>query len=349
VTPILEIRNLRRWFAIRGAFNRRIGWIRALDDVSLDVMPGEILGLVGESGCGKSTLGKTIIGIHQPDAGSIRFEGVDIAGLAPAQHRAVRRNLQYAYQDPGASLDPRWKIGRSLHEPLVIHTDMPAKEREATVRQILRAVGLPETHLDLYPHEISGGQQRRVGLARILTLRPKVVILDEPTSGLDVSVQATVLALFRDLRQAFDLTYIFVSHDLAVVRMMCSRVAVMYLGRIVEIGPTAEIFDNPRHPYTKSLLAAIPKIGGARITRDFWLEGEPPDPGNLPSGCRFRTRCPKAAERCAVEDPLLVDHDGRSVACHFPEQALRPPPMHESSLADVGAVLVEEQARGVRK
>jgi oligopeptide/dipeptide ABC transporter ATP-binding protein len=349
VTPIVEIRNLRRWFAIRGAFNRRIGWIRALDDVSLDVMPGEILGLVGESGCGKSTLGKTIIGIHQPDAGSIRFEGVDIAGLAPAQHRAVRRNLQYAYQDPGASLDPRWKIGRSLHEPLVIHTDMPAKDRETTVRQILRAVGLPETHLDLYPHEISGGQQRRVGLARILTLRPKVVILDEPTSGLDVSVQATVLALFRELRQTFDLTYIFVSHDLAVVRMMCSRVAVMYLGRIVEIGPAAEIFDNPRHPYTKSLLAAIPKIGGARITRDFWLEGEPPDPGNLPSGCRFRTRCPKAAERCAVEDPLLAERDGRAVACHFPEQALRSPSMHESSLADVGAVLVEEQGRSVRK
>jgi oligopeptide transport system ATP-binding protein len=349
VTPILEIRNLRRWFAIRGAFNRRIGWIRALDDVSLDVTPGEILGLVGESGCGKSTLGKTIIGIHQPDAGSIRFEGVDIAGLAPAQHRAVRRNLQYAYQDPGASLDPRWKIGRSLHEPLVIHTDMPAKEREATVRQILRAVGLPETHLDLYPHEISGGQQRRVGLARILTLHPKVVILDEPTSGLDVSVQATVLALFRELRQAFDLTYIFVSHDLAVVRMMCSRVAVMYLGRIVEIGPTAEIFDNPLHPYTKSLLAAIPKIGGARITRDFWLEGEPPDPGNLPTGCRFRTRCPKAAARCAAEDPLLEERDGRAVACHFPEQALRQPSMHESSIADVGAVLVEEQGSGVRK
>jgi oligopeptide/dipeptide ABC transporter ATP-binding protein len=316
--PILSIRGLRRYFPIRGAFNRRIGWIKALDDVSFDLMPGEIIGLVGESGCGKSTLGKTIMGIHQPDAGSIRFEGAEIAGVKPSKSRALRRHLQYAYQDPGTSLDPRWKIRSSLHEPLVIHTDLSAAAREARVREIMAAVGLPATHLDLYPHEISGGQQRRVGLARILTLQPKVVILDEPTSGLDVSVQATVLNLFADLRRIFSLTYILISHDLAVVRMMCRRVAVMYLGRIVETGPVEAIFDRPQHPYTRSLLAAIPKIGGARVTRDFWLEGEPPDPGNLPSGCRFRTRCPKAQAICAAQEPGLRATGPQAAACHFP-------------------------------
>ena len=259
------------------------------------------------------------MGINQPTAGEIHFEGQQIDRLSAGARRAVRRSLQYAYQDPGASLDPRWKIGSSLREPLVIHTDLDAEARDARIRSILEAVGLPGTHLDLYPHEISGGQQRRVGLARILTLHPKVVILDEPTSGLDVSVQATVLTLFRDLRARFALTYMLISHDLAVVRTMCSRVAVMYLGRIVESGPTDEIFERPRHPYTRSLLAAIPRIGGTRITRNFWLQGEPPDPANLPSGCRFRTRCPKATDLCARDDPASRPLGQGTVACHFPE------------------------------
>ena len=318
VDPILSVKDLRRWFPVRGLLGRKVGDVKALDDVSFDLMPGEILGLVGESGCGKSTLAKTIMGIHRPDKGRILFDGRDIAGLAPAEARGVRSRLQYAYQDPGASLDPRWKIGRSLEEPLVIHTTLSGADRRARVAEILSAVGLPESHLDLYPHEISGGQQRRVGLARILTLRPRVVILDEPTSGLDVSVQATVLNLFRDLRAAFDLTYLLVSHDLAVVRMMCHRVAVMYLGRIVEYGPTEEIFANPQHPYTRSLLAAIPVIGGPRVTRDFWLTGEPPDPANLPSGCRFRTRCPKATAICAAEEPALSPAGAQEAACHHP-------------------------------
>jgi oligopeptide/dipeptide ABC transporter ATP-binding protein len=318
-SAILSVRDLQVHFAVRGPFNRRVGSIKAVDGVSFDLMPGEVLGIVGESGCGKSTLGKTIMGIHQPNAGAIWFEGQQIDRLSPAARRAVRRSLQYAYQDPGASLDPRWKIGRSLHEPLVIHSDLDATARAARIRSILEAVGLPDTHLDLYPHEISGGQQRRVGLARILTLHPKVVILDEPTSGLDVSVQATVLALFRDLRARFQLTYVLISHDLAVVRTMCSRVAVMYLGRIVETGPTDSIFERPHHPYTRSLLAAIPRIGGARVTKDFWLQGEPPDPGNLPSGCRFRTRCPKAADVCAREDPAPRAMAHTSIACHFPD------------------------------
>ena len=213
--------------------------------------------------------------------------------------------LQYCHQDPGNSLDPRWTIRRSLEEPLIVHTQLGAAERTGRIQNLLRQVGLPQTHLDLYPHELSGGQQRRVGLARILALHPRLVVLDEPTSGLDMSVQATVLKLFNELREAFSLTYLFISHDLSVVRMMCDRVAVMYLGRIVEISPTEDLFSAPQHPYTQSLLAAIPDIGGRRVTDTFALEGEPPDPARLPSGCRFRTRCPRAVAVCAETDPAL--------------------------------------------
>jgi len=315
---ILDVLGLAKYFPIRNVWKRRIGWLKALDQVSFGVKRGEILGIVGESGCGKSTLGKTLMGIHPATAGEIIFEGADIAGARPNQNRALRRQLQYSYQDPGASLDPRWKIGRSLQEPLVIHTNLSSAERRQRVRDILAAVGLPEGHLDLYPHEISGGQQRRVGLARILTLQPSLIILDEPTSGLDVSVQATILNLFLDLRKQFNLTYLFISHDLSVVRMICDRTAVMYLGKIVEFGATEALFANPRHPYTRSLLSAIPEIGGRRITDDFWLEGEPPNPGDLPSGCRFRTRCPMARAECAdAEPPLRSDWQDQDVACFF--------------------------------
>ena len=315
--PLLETVELARHFPVRSTLGRRIGQIRALDGVSLAVSPGETLGLVGESGCGKSTLGKTVAGIHPPTAGEIRFGGREIGRLPPRERRKVARELQYVYQDPGASLDPRWKIRASLHEPLKIHTGLSRAERQAQVEAILRAVGLPDAHLDLYPHELSGGQQRRVGLARILTLRPRMVILDEPTSGLDVSVQASVLKLFRALQAEFALTYLFISHDLAVVRVMCPRLAVMYLGKIVEIGDTAGVFAAPRHPYTKSLLAAVPQIGSRRVTADFALEGEPPNPRDVPSGCRFRTRCPLAQDRCAAEEPPLRSVDDRLVACHF--------------------------------
>lgn len=315
---ILTVEDLHKHFPVRNVWKRRVGWLRAVDGVSFSVRRGEILGIVGESGCGKSTLGKTLMGIQPASSGRVVFEGNDIAGLKPHQSRKYREHLQYCYQDPGASLDPRWTIRASLHEPLIVHTNLPEAEREKRVREILKAVGLPETHLDLYPHEISGGQQRRVGLARILTLKPSVVILDEPTSGLDVSVQATILNLFLDLQRAFGLTYLFISHDLSVVRLVCHRVAVMYLGRIVEIGDTEAIFDRPRHPYTQSLLAAIPKIGGARVTDTFSLEGEPPSPTNLPTGCRFRGRCPMAQAICAEQDPALRDVGaGQQAACHF--------------------------------
>ncbi len=257
------------------------------------------------------------MGIYTPTAGDIRFAGREIGRLARRERRAVAKDLQYVYQDPGASLDPRWKVGPLLHEPLKIHTALSRAERDREVRAILAAVGLPDAHLDLYPHELSGGQQRRVGLARILTLHPRLVILDEPTSGLDVSVQASVLKLVRTLQATFALTYVFISHDLSVVRAMCARIAVMYLGKIVELGPTAEIFEKPRHPYTQSLLAAVPRIGGRRVTEEFALEGEPPNPRDVPSGCRFRTRCPLAQARCAAEEPALRVLDGRTVACHF--------------------------------
>jgi oligopeptide/dipeptide ABC transporter ATP-binding protein len=329
--PILSTVDLECRFPIKGSFGRTLGEIRALDGVSFDLMPGEILGLVGESGCGKSTLGKTIMGIQTPNAGRIVFEGNDIAGRTPKEARALRRRLQYAYQDPGASLDPRWRIDRSLEEPLVIHTDLPASERRQKVKDILAAVGLPATHLDLYPHELSGGQQRRVGLARILMLNPEVVILDEPTAGLDVSVQATVLSLFRDLRDAFDLTYIFISHDLSVVRLMCHRVAVMYLGRIVEIGPTEDIMTRPTHPYTQSLLAAIPRINGPRVTETFWLKGEPPDASRLPKGCRFQGRCPHVQPLCREQDPPDHRVGAQLSACHFAGEIAAPVPLEKSA------------------
>jgi oligopeptide/dipeptide ABC transporter ATP-binding protein len=315
--PLLEVTDLARRFPIRNAWGLRTGWLRALDGVSLQIGRGEILGVVGESGCGKSTLGKTIAGIHLPTGGSIRFEGNEIGNLSPRAGAALRTRLQYCYQDPGASLDPRWKIGPALEEPLIVHTRLSGAERQRRVHEALEAVGLPQAHLDLYPHEISGGQQRRVGLARVLMLRPSLIVLDEPTSGLDVSVQATVLNLFKALSEAHTLAYMFISHDLSVVRLFSHRIAVMYLGRVVETGATEQIFADPKHPYTQSLLAAVPQIGGRRVTDDFWLEGEPPSPDNLPPGCRFAPRCPRADALCRSDDPQSRPMaDGRLVACH---------------------------------
>ncbi len=313
--PLLEVDRLSRHFPVRGFLGRRVATLRALDDVSFTMEDGEVLGIVGETGSGKSTLGKTLMGIHAPTAGEVRLGGTRIAAPGLRRAASVRARLQYVYQDPGASLDPRWTLRRSLHEPLRIHTNWSRDRREAKVQEIVAAVDLPRTHLDLYPHEISGGQLRRAGLARILVLNPQLVILDEPTAGLDVSVQAAILALLRELRREFSLTYIVISHDLAVVRSFSDRVAVMYLGRIVEIGPTAEVFGGPRHPYTRSLLAAAPRVGGPRVTESFLLLGEPPDPLQLPWGCRFRTRCRLAMPECGGLAVQLDYEAGHGVAC----------------------------------
>jgi oligopeptide transport system ATP-binding protein len=314
--PILAVDGLARRFPMRNFFGVKVGVVRALDGVSFEVRAGETLGIVGESGCGKSTLGKALVGIHAPDAGRIVFDGEDITERVAAARGDTAARLQYCHQDPGNSLDPRWTVRRSLNEPLIVHTALNAQQREGRIGAILQQLGLPPTHLDLYPHELSGGQLRRVGLARILILHPRLVVLDEPTSGLDVSMQATVLKLLRSVQQAFSLTYLFISHDLSVVRMMCDRVAVMYLGRIVELAPAQALFAAAKHPYTQSLLAAIPEIGGRRITESFTLEGEPPDPARPPSGCHFRTRCPRAQPICAETDPALRPlAPGQSAAC----------------------------------
>lgn len=310
---LLSVQDLAHRFRLKDGRD-----VRAVDGVDLAVEAGEILGIVGESGCGKSTLGKTLIGMLRADDGTVTFEGTAIQNLTGPALRAVRARLQYVYQDAGAALDPRWTIGRSLDEALVIHTTLSRAERVARVRETLAAVGLHEDQLSLYPHEISGGQQRRVGLARVLALHPRALILDEPTSGLDVSVQATILKLLVALWKQYGLTLLFISHDLAVVRSICTRVAVMYLGRIVETGPTADLFANPRHPYTRSLLAAVPLPGGPRVIDQAWLEGEPPDPLDIPSGCRFRNRCPMAQPLCATADPALRPIAPRhEAACHF--------------------------------
>lgn len=317
--PILEVCDLKKHFrGTHGFLERRHPPIRALDGVSFTLLAGEIFGVVGESGCGKSTLGKTILGIYRPSGGEVRFQGQDITRLSKKEARRIRRKIQYVYQDPGSSLDPHWKIKRILAEPLRIHTDMDRAAVHRRVQEMLGAVGLGKEHLTLYPHEFSGGQQRRLGLARILCLNPSLVILDEPTSGLDVSVQATILKLFLDLKARFDLTYIFISHNLSVVRMMCHRLAVMYAGKIVELGDTRDLFEHPLHPYTRLLLSAIPVVGKtAEPEEEGGVPGEPPDPQSFPPGCRFHPRCPRADDACRREVPRLSgQQNGRWIACH---------------------------------
>ena len=279
--------------------------VRAVDDVTLSVRSGEIFGIVGESGCGKSTLGRTVLGVLREAAGDIRFEGEIVSGFAARRARAVRRGIQYVHQDAAASLDPWWSIGRTVAEPLAING--MGDEAATRVDEIMTAVGLDPSMKRRYPHQLSGGQLRRVALARILILSPKLVILDEPTSGLDVSVQATVLSLLRDLRDRLNLTYIFISHDLSVVRLMCDRVAIMYLGKIVEQAAAAEIFAAPKHPYTRALLAAAPRLVASTSLQDAAIGGEPPSPTAIPSGCAFRTRCAHAEPACGERVPALED------------------------------------------
>jgi oligopeptide/dipeptide ABC transporter ATP-binding protein len=316
-SPILEAQNVavllggaKRWL------RASVAPVRAVADVSLSLASGETLGLVGESGCGKSTLGRTLLGIQRESAGEIRLDGKVVSGLPPRQARAARRAVQYVHQDAGAALDPWWSIGHTLEEGLVIQGMHDRPARQEKVDRMLAAVGLDLSFKPRYVHELSGGQLRRVTLARILALEPRIVILDEPTSGLDLSVQATVLSLLAELRAQLGLTYLFISHDLSVVERMCDRVAIMYLGRLVEVAPTATIFAKPRHPYTRALLAAAPRLEGTQVESGL-IEGEPPSPRNVPSGCAFRTRCPYAIARCAEIVPPLdrADATNHTVAC----------------------------------
>ena len=327
--PILEVRGLVKHFPIgRGlAWRRQSGVIRAVDDVSFELRRGETMGLVGESGCGKSTVARTLLRLEEPTAGEALFHGHDIFTASEAELKEMRRRIQVIFQDPYASLNPRMRVEDIIGEPWIIHPDLvPRSERPDRVRELLESVGLRGEHADRYPHEFSGGQRQRIGIARAMALNPEVLICDEPVSALDVSVQAQVVNLLEEIQDRFGIAYIFIAHDLSVVRHMSHRVAVMYLGRIVEIGEEEQVYNRPRHPYTKALLSAEPSLdfSGARKRKRIILEGEVPSPANPPSGCRFRNRCWKAQDICAGTPPALEEasESGHRAACYIPEDAV---------------------------
>jgi oligopeptide/dipeptide ABC transporter ATP-binding protein len=317
--PLIELRGVRKYFPVkRGIFRRTVGYVRSLDGVDLDIMPGETLGLVGESGCGKSTLGRTLLRLVEPTEGSVRFMGIDFTALGGAKLKAMRRDMQIIFQDPYGSLNPRMKVGEIVGKGLEIHALAGRAERERRVAEILLRVGLRPEMADRYPHQFSGGQRQRIGMARALILKPKFIVADEAVSALDVSVQAQVLNLFLELKRELNLTYLFIAHNLAVVSYVSDRIAVMYLGRIVEIAPARELYTQPLHPYTVALLSAIPEPVPGRKKSGIILSGELPSPINPPSGCRFRTRCPIAQDICAAMDPpLRTLTPGHLTACHF--------------------------------
>ena len=317
-TPILEIRNLRKCFPLKKTITGKVtSELVAVDDVSFKLMPGETLGIVGESGCGKTTMGRAILKLHQPSGGQIIFDGEDITNYDSKQMRALRTKMQIIFQDPYSSLPPRSTVGGILSEPVEVHKIVPKDQVKDYVLDLMDKCGLRDYYYERYPHEFSGGQRQRICIARALSVQPKLVICDEPVSALDVSIQAQIINLLKDLQRQMGLTYVFISHDLSVIEHICDRVAIMYLGKIVEIGTKDEIFNNAKHPYTQALLSAIPVVGDNGPKRErILLEGDIPSPVNPPSGCRFHTRCQYATERCKEQVPALKDvGNSHCVAC----------------------------------
>ncbi len=323
---LVKINNLKKYFSIRsGFFNRETGSIKALDGIDLEIKEGETLGLVGESGCGKSTLGRVLLKLLPASSGTIEYAGRDLSQLSDAQMKEMRKHMQIVFQNPYASLDPRMTVRQILSEPFLVHKIASGKELDDKVEELIKLVGLASSMLDRYPHEFSGGQRQRIGIARALALRPKLIVADEPVSALDVSVQAQILNLLLNLKREFNLTYLFIAHNLDVVRYISDRVAVMYLGRIVEIGECKAVYEKPLHPYSKALISAAP-VPDPAYSHDerIILKGDLPSPANPPSGCRFHTRCPMAEDKCKVDDPALREIEpGHFSACHCAEKLLQ--------------------------
>ncbi|PLT28956.1 ABC transporter ATP-binding protein [Peribacillus deserti] len=315
---LYSIENVKKHYPIKGGIFQTVkSHVKAVDGITLDIFQGETLGVVGESGCGKSTLGRTILGLETATDGVMKFRGDDLTGKTAKQLKPYKREMQMIFQDPYASLNPKQRIGDALEEALIIHTDLGAAERRSKVVQLLKEVGLKEEHYDRYPHEFSGGQRQRIGIARAISINPSFIVCDEPVSALDVSVQAQVIKLLKDLQQKHGLTYMFVSHDLGVVRHLCDRVLVMYLGQMVELAPVEKLYENPTHPYTEALLSAIPRPVVGKKRERIRLQGDLPSPTDPPPGCAFHTRCPLATERCKMERPAWREiEDGHYIACH---------------------------------